>query len=137
MTTDVARPGSTDPIDPIGVDEHRLLQALRMLLVEEERCLHSAHADRLFDLAHERDRLLASLSAAAQVRRASGRTDPSLEAELIALYRSMRQQHATQATVVRRFADRAACAIGVLAQASGRNPTYGADGRVAMRWTTP
>ncbi len=118
-------------------DERSLLVRLEALL-EREGELLVAHDDTtavaLVALAEERERVAARLGEAARIRRASGASDASEDAELMASYRRLRQRHDVRAQVLRRHADRNARAVGVLAQASGQDGLYRADGRIAMHF---
>lgn len=115
------------------LDERTLLRALEDLLDREDDRLRAGDPDGLVMLAAERERLTTALMQAAQARRKAP-VDATVQAELDARYCALRERHETRGQVVRRFADRTARAIGVLAQASGQAGTYGADGRMAVRW---
>ncbi len=125
-----------------GDDERSLLIALELLLEREEELLESRDAEGLCAVADERERLTARLVSAAQARRKTMHLRPVLDddrgvdrdAELIELYRRLRERHDVRARVMRRHSERNARAIGVLAQASNQAGLYGADGRVPAQW---
>lgn len=122
-----ARKAATSVADS---DERSLLIQIERLLEREEELLVSRNAEGLFALAQERERLTARLGEAAQARRRATQTHAADEAELIALYERLRHRHEVRARVMRRHAERNACAVGVLAQAANQPCLYGADGRV-------
>lgn len=127
--TAVLYPAPAAAASPAGGDERSLLIRIELLLEREEELLESRDAEGLFALAQERERLTASLGEAAQARRRATQTHAG-EAELIALYERLRHRHDVRARVMRRHAERNACAVGVLAQAANQPCLYGADGRV-------
>jgi flagellar biosynthesis/type III secretory pathway chaperone len=106
---------------PMSADDERsLLGRLETLLADEEQQLLTRDPAALAAIAEERERVTARPAAE--------------QAELLALYRRLRQRHDVQAQVVRQHAERNARAIGVLAQASGQAGLYQADGRVALQF---
>lgn len=128
--TAVLYPAPAAAASPAGGDERSLLIRIELLLEREKELLESRDAEGLFALAQERERLTASLGEAAQARRRTTQTHAADEAELIALYERLRHRHDVRARVMRRHAERNACAVGVLAQAANQPCLYGADGRV-------
>ena len=133
-----ARAGTTSPE---GDDERSLLIGLELLLEREQELLASRDAEGLCAVAEERERLTARLVSAAQARRKSmhlrtviDEDGADRDAELIALYRRLRERHDVRARVLRRHSDRNSRAVGVLAQASNQAGLYGADGRVPVQW---
>lgn len=122
-----------NPIDP--TDERALLIRLELLLEREGVLLAARDAAGLADIADERERLIVALGEVAHARRAAAGPTAE-EAELLALYRRLRDRHAVQVQVVRLHGERNARAISVLAQATGSNGLYQADGRVALRFVS-
>lgn len=124
-----------------GDDERSLLIGLELLLEREQELLASRDAAGLCAVAEERERLSARLVSAAQARRKTMHLRTVIDedgadgdAELIALYRRLRERHDVRARVLRRHSDRNSRAVGVLAQASNQAGLYGADGRVPVQW---
>jgi hypothetical protein len=134
MNTLAATRAATAPLD--GDDERSLLIRLDLLLERENEMLAARDVVGLVDVANERERLTERLSQAARVRSSVPNGSNADEAELIELYRLLRQRHEVRARVLRRHSDRNACAISVLAQASGNTELYKADGSVALRFTS-
>ncbi len=128
-----------------GDDERSLLIGLELLLEREQELLASRDAEGLCAVAEERERLTARLVSAAQARRKTTRLRTVIDddgaadrdAELIELYRRLRERHDVRARVLRRHSDRNSRAVGVLAQASNQAGLYGADGRVPVQWAAP
>ncbi len=73
------------------------------------------------------------LAEAARARRAAPSPGAAVEAELVALYRRLRDRHELRARIVRRRAERNGSALRVLAQAAGRTGLYQADGSVRIQ----
>jgi flagellar biosynthesis/type III secretory pathway chaperone len=119
-----------------GDDERSLLMRIELLLEREEEMLATRDATGLAVIAEEREGLVERLADAARKRRAAPKTAGTEEAELIELYRRLRQRHDVRAQVVRRHTERNSRAIGVLAQATGQNSLYKADGSVALRFVS-
>jgi flagellar biosynthesis/type III secretory pathway chaperone len=119
-----------------GDGERSLLMRIELLLEREEEMLAMRDATGLAVVAAEREGLVERLANAARKRRAAPRVAGSDEAELIELYRRLRQRHDVRAQVVRRYSDRNSRAIGVLAQATSQDSLYKADGSVALRFVS-
>lgn len=114
-------------------DERSLLVCLEGLLEREERMMTTRDASGLVAVAEERERVTARLGAAARARRLTSAAHGD-EAELVDLYTRLRQRHEVRAKVVRRHEERNACAISVIAQASGQANLYDAAGHVKMHF---
>jgi flagellar biosynthesis/type III secretory pathway chaperone len=134
MNTLAATRAATAPLT--DDDERSLLIRLDLLLEREEEMLAARDVVGLVDLSTERERLTERLAEAARVRRAGPKGSDADEAELIELYRLLRQRHEVRARVLRRHSDRNACAMSVLAQATGDSEIYKADGSVALRFSS-
>lgn len=113
-------------------DERSLLLRLEQLLEFEDELLVTRDAAALAAVADERERITERLGHAARKRRAEDARDPADDADLLALYRRLRQRHDVQAKIVRQHLDHNARAIGVIAQATGQAKLYQANGRVPM-----
>lgn len=116
-------------------DERSLLTRLEQLIEREDELLGAHDAAALSAVADEREHLTERLGHAARARHASAR-DPADDAELLALYRRLRQRHDIQAKIVRQHLDQNARAIGVLAQATGQAHLYQANGRVPLQFVS-
>jgi flagellar biosynthesis/type III secretory pathway chaperone len=119
-----------------GDDERSLLMRIELLLEREEEMLATRDAAGLTAIAEEREGLVQRLADAARKRRVAPKTAAIDEAELIELYRRLRQRHDVRAQVVRRHVEHNSRAVGVLAQATGQNSLYKADGSVTLRFVS-
>ncbi len=119
-----------------GEDERSLLIRLERMLEREEALFATRDAVGLTAIAEEREHVTERLAKAARVRHAAPALGTAEVAELLALYRRLRQRHEVQAQVVRRHVDRNARAIGVLAQATGQSNLYQSNGRVTMQFVS-
>jgi flagellar biosynthesis/type III secretory pathway chaperone len=119
-----------------GNDERSLLMRIELLLEREEEVLATRDAAGLAAIAEEREGLVQRLADAARKRRVAPKTAATDEAELIELYRRLRQRHDVRAQVVRRHVEHNSRAVSVLAQATGQNSLYKADGSVTLRFVS-
>ena len=130
-----ARPAAAIPSAPrSGADERSLLIHFELLLECERDMLSARDASGLALLAAERERLTARLAEVARERQNGRHPIAVADAELVELYRRLRQRHDVRARVVRLHGDRNARAIGVLAQAAGQGNLYKSDGSVALQF---
>ncbi len=102
-----------------GDDERALLARFEQLLEREDRFIVARDAVGLASIADERAQLIERLATAARERRASPAMSAAAEAELIDLYRRLRQRHDLRARIVRRHAERNASRAS-RARAGGR-----------------
>jgi flagellar biosynthesis/type III secretory pathway chaperone len=122
---------------PLGdSDERSLLIRFELLLEREEEALAARDAATVVTLAEERERLADRLAEVARQRRTQPRLAATEEAELVDLYRRLRDRHSVRAGVVRRHAEQNSRALGVLAQATGSSGLYQADGSVPLKFVS-